>query len=205
MDKKTDTIKRRYDRIAKIYGFIEGHMDMVASSEGRREVFNGLSGKVLEVGVGTGKNIEHYHDGIEVTAIDFSPKMLKQAREKANKLNQKVDLIEMDAQRMSFPDNSFDFVVTSCVFCSVPDPIKGFQEIHRVLKPGGKAILIEHVRSEKPVLGLLMDLLNPVTVFLHGANINRRTEENIKSAGFTDLKVTNLWGDIVKKFVITKI
>ncbi|AOY76475.1 class I SAM-dependent methyltransferase [Clostridium formicaceticum] len=204
MDIQTDKIRKRYNRIAKVYDLLECPMEKMALEKWRKSIFEGSQGKVLEIGVGTGKNIEYYHDNIEVTAIDFSANMLKKAREKAQKLGKQVELREMDAQKMDFPNNSFDYIVATCVFCSVPDPIKGFQEVRRVLKPGGKVVLIEHVRSEKKVVGLFMDLMNPVTVNLYGANINRRTEENIGLAGFKNVEVINLWKDIVKKIEITK-
>lgn len=205
MNRHTDKIRNRYNRVAKVYDLLEGPMEKMALGKWRKSVFEDLKGKVLEIGVGTGKNIEYYHDDIEVTAIDFSPNMLGKAKKRAKELNKQVDCKEMDAQEMDFSDNTFDYVVATCVFCSVPDPVKGFQEIRRVLKSGGKVILIEHVKSERRVVGLLMDLINPLTVNLYGANINRKTEENIKVSGFTDLKVTNLWKDIVKRIEITNI
>jgi len=177
-------------------------MDAMAKDSWRDGLMEELHGKVLEVGVGTGRNISLYPNGIDVVAIDFSPKMLEKAREKADKFNKKVDLRLMDAQNMDFEDNTFDCVFTTCVFCSVPDPIKGLQEIKRVCKKDGKIIMIEHVRSEKAVLGLVMDVFNPVIVNAFGANINRRTIENIKKAGFQNIQVENLWKDIVKKIVI---
>ena len=205
MEDITTKIINRYDRVAKIYDLVEGSMDMMISEDNRREIFEVMTGSVLEVGVGTGKNIKHYPANVDITAIDFSSKMLAKAKEKVEKLNKKVELLLMDAQHMSFNDNTYDYVVTTCVFCSVPDPIKGFKEIRRVLKPGGKAIFIEHVRSEHKLLGLLMDIMNPITVNLYGANINRRTEANIEAAGFNCLEVTDLWGNIVKKIVIINI
>lgn len=205
MDIKTERIKKRYNRIANLYDLFEAPMEKMTFQKWREPLFKELKGKVLEIGVGTGKNIEYYHDRIEVTGIDFSPKMLEKASEKANKLGKNVSLMEMDAQNMSFPDHSFDYIIATCVFCSVPDPIKGFQEVKRTLKPNGKVILIEHVRSEQKILGLIMDLMNPLTVNLYGANINRRTEANIKEAGFEQIKVTNLWKDIVKKIEINNL
>lgn len=198
----TEKIRKRYDRASKFYDIFEQPMEMMSLKKWRSEVVKDLKGKVLEVGVGTGKNIPYYPDNIEATAIDFSEKMLEKAREKAERFNKNINLIHMDAQNMDFPDNTFDRVFTTCVFCSVPDPIKGLKEIRRVCKPDGKIIMIEHVRSEKKVLGLIMDILNPLTVNLYGANINRRTVENIEMAGFTGVEVTNLTGDIVKKIVI---
>ena len=128
--------------------------------------------------------------------------MLQKAREKAEKYNKNVTLIQMDAQDMKFPDNTFDTIFTTCVYCSVPDPVKGLKEMRRVCKPNGKIIMIEHVRSEMWLLGAVMDILNPIVVTTYGANINRKTVENIYKSGFTDVNSNNLYGDIVKKIVI---
>ncbi|OLS01962.1 class I SAM-dependent methyltransferase [Tissierella creatinophila] len=198
----TDKIRKRYDRVSKVYDLFEKPMEVMSLKKWRLEVTKDLKGKVLEVGVGTGKNIPYYPDNLDIIAIDFSDKMLSRAREKAKKINKKVELIQMDAQNMDFPDNTFDMIFTTCVFCSVPDPIKGLKEIRRVCKPDGKIIMIEHVRSEGKVLGLIMDIFNPITVNLYGANINRRTVENIEKAGYNKVEVINLTGDIVKKIII---
>lgn len=202
---KTEKIRRRYDRVAKVYDIIEQPMEAMILKKWRLEAIKELKGKVLEVGVGTGKNIPYYPDDIDITAIDFSSKMLEKARLKAEKFKKNVDLIQMDAQNMDFQDNAFDMVFTTCVFCSVPDPIKGLVEIRRVCKPNGKIIMIEHVRSENKIIGTIMDLLNPVIVNLYGANINRRTVENTNKAGFIKVEEINLAGGIVKKIEIINI
>lgn len=198
----TEKIKKRYNRVSKVYDLLESPMEWMVFEDWRIEVAKELEGKVLEVGVGTGKNIPYYPEDVDVTAIDFSDKMLAKARKKAEKEDKEVELLEMDAQNMSFADDTFDTVFTTCVFCSVPDPVKGLKEIKRVCKPGGKIIMIEHVRSDKKVIGPLMDILNPISVNFYGANINRRTVDNVKKAGFTKVEVENLTGDIVKKIVI---
>lgn len=198
----TDKIRKRYDRVSKVYDLLEQPMEVMSLKRWRLEVTKDLKGKVLEVGVGTGKNIPYYPDNLDITAIDFSDKMLSKAREKAKKYNKKVELIQMDAQIMDFADNTFDMVFTTCVFCSVPDPVKGLKEIRRVCKPDGKIIMIEHVRSDGKVLGVVMDIFNPLTVNLYGANINRRTVENVEKAGFFKVEVINLTGDVVKKIII---
>lgn len=202
MDKHSEIIRNRYNRVSGIYDIMESPMEIMSLRKWRIELMKELQGKVLEIGVGTGKNIEYYPDNVDITAIDFSDKMLERAREKAIKYKKNVKLMEMDAQNMSFQDDSFDTIITSCVFCSVPDPIKGLKEMRRVCKPGGRIIMIEHVRSEKRVLGFIMDLLNPAVVNSYGANINRRTVENAKGSGFTNIDVKDLWGDIVKKITI---
>ena len=93
---------------------------------------------------------------------------------------------------------SFDAAVSTCVFCSVPDPVQGLSEVRRVLRPGGRAILLEHVRSRNRFLGWLMDLLNPLVVRLSGANINRDTVGNVERAGLRVVRVTDLLFGIVK-------
>lgn len=179
MDKETLLTRERYNRTSKFYDI----MDRMIKSEIRKKILSQASGKVLEVGVGTGKNLEFYPPNCELTGIDLSPGMLEKAKEKAQKLQMAVSLLEMDAQNLQFPDDSFDTVIATCVFCSVPNPIKGLEEIKRVCKPEGKILLLEHVRSDNLLLGKLMDLLDPLTVRMIGPHINRRTIENISKAG----------------------
>ncbi|MDU5722716.1 MAG: methyltransferase domain-containing protein [Clostridium butyricum] len=202
MDMHSEKIRKKYNRAARFYDILETPMEMMALREWRIDLMKGLEGNILEIGVGTGKNIEYYPDDISITAIDFSEGMLQKAREKAEKYNKNVTLIQMDAQDMKFPDNTFDTIFTTCVYCSVPDPVKWLKEMRRVCKPNGKIIMIEHVRSEMWLLGAVMDILNPIVVTTYGANINRKTVENIYKSGFTDVNSNNLYGDIVKKIVI---
>jgi ubiquinone/menaquinone biosynthesis C-methylase UbiE len=147
---------------------------------------------VLEVGVGTGKNIAFYPPGVHVTAIDLSSKMLARARQRANQLGVEADLREGDVQALDFSDDSFDEAVATCVFCSVPDPLLGLQELARVVKPGGHIRLLEHVRAANPLLGFLMDMVNPVHVRLRGSNINRRTVETVQQSGLVLEQVEDL-------------
>ena len=194
----TNKIKKRYNRVAKFYDIFDKPMEM-ALSKWREKLLSGVKGKVLEVGIGTGKNIPYYPDNVELTGIDFSPKMVEIARKKAkNKSN--IRILEMDAENMNFKDNTFDSVVTSCVFCSVPDPVQGLKEIKRVCKNGGKIVMLEHVRSHKKVVGPLMDVFNFMPLHLYGANINRETYQNLLNAGFKpkQIEVENVWLDILK-------
>ncbi len=167
----------------------------------REDITGEAYGKVLEVGVGTGKNIPYYPKDVDLVGIDFSEKMLAKASAKFDDLKN-VTLMEMDVQQLEFSDNTFDCVLTSCVFCSVPLPIQGLKEIRRVCKPGGKVVMLEHVRSENKVIAPLMDLLNPLPLYFYGANINRDTIGNLGKAGFSDIHVEDLWLDIFKKITI---
>lgn len=201
----TAVTRSRYQRISPFYDTME-IMSERSFRPWRERLWSMVEGpQVLEVGVGTGKNIPFYPSGMEITAIDLTPGMLEKALKRASKLNLDVDLHLGDAQMMIFPDASFDTVVATCVFCSVPDPILGMREVLRVLKPGGQVLLLEHVRSEQAFLGALMDTVNPLVVRLVGANINRRTVENVRRAGLTVESVEDLgMGDIFKLIVARK-
>jgi ubiquinone/menaquinone biosynthesis C-methylase UbiE len=154
--------------------------------------------RALEVGVGTGKNLPYYPLGVDATAIDFSPRMLTYAKKTAFKLDIHVNFHLMDVQHLDFPDNSFDTVFGSFVFCSVPDPVMGLKEIRRVCKPGGRLLLHEHVRPRNALAGYLFDIMNPFVVRMMGANINRRTIENINNAGWNIIKDEPLSFSIVR-------
>lgn len=198
----TEKIKKRYNRIAGMYDLLDQPMEMFFSDY-RKEMLAETTGNTLEVGIGTGRNIPFYPEQVKLTGIDFSEKMVEIAQKKASN-NANIQILQMDAENMKFEDNSFDTVVTSCVFCSVPDPVKGLKEIRRVCKNGGKIFMLEHVRSEKKVVGELMDLFNFIPLHLYGANINRRTYNNLLKAGFDpeQISVKNLWLDIVKQIKI---
>jgi ubiquinone/menaquinone biosynthesis C-methylase UbiE len=174
-------------------------MEVLSFREWRALQWSRVPGpNILEVGVGTGKNFPHYPRGQSITAIDFSPAMLRRAQEKAKASGLAVDLRVMDVQRLEFGSGSFDAVVGSFVFCSVPNPEAGLAEIARVLKPGGRLVLLEHVLSDRPVAAWLMKRVSPLVVRLLGANLDRRTVESVATAGFRIEQVTDLSGRIIK-------
>jgi ubiquinone/menaquinone biosynthesis C-methylase UbiE len=196
----TLVIRRRYNRYSKFYDFFELPME-VLFSKWRKKLVKYVSGKVLEVGVGTGKNIKYYPNDIDLTAIDFSEGMLSKAIKKY-KDKSNIKFIQMDIQATNFESDTFDTVIASYVFCSVPDPIKGLKEIKRICKKDGKIILLEHVKSDNRLIGVLMDLINPLIVRLLGFNINRNTENNIITSGFHDYQVINLLLNVFRMFII---
>ncbi len=197
-DKVTEVAKKRYNRIAPLYDFMTGLMEM--SRYYRRELlWSKVEGvHILEVGVGTGKSFSYYPPDVVITAVDFSDRMLKRARDKASKQKVKVRLQQMDVQNLEFEDNTFDTVVASFVFCSVPDPVRGLMEVKRVCKPGGKVVLLEHVLSANRILGWFMNLANPLVVRMIGANINRQTVENVIKSDLVVELVAGLGSGIFK-------
>jgi len=209
MSKDGSKIKKRYNRIAPIYDLMEVMMEKGKMSSWREKLWQRVAenipdsgGKLLEAGVGTGKNIEYYPDNTEIYAIDFSDKMLEKARNKVNELQKSVHLMQMDIEDLNFPDKNFDIIVSSCVFCSVPDPVRGLEELKRVCKNDGKIIMLEHMRTTYEPWGKLMDAFNWVSLYTWGANINRRTIENINKAGLKIVEVNDLWFDVVKEIVL---
>jgi len=124
--------------------------------------------------------------------------MLGKAKQRAAALGTRVRLLEMDIQGLAFPDHVFDTVFATFVFCSVPDPVRGLQELRRVCRPGGRLFLLEHMRPEGPVRGLLFDIFNPMVVRMMGANINRRTIDNIEKAGWKIRLEERLSSDVVR-------
>lgn len=197
-NKHTETIKRRYNRISTAFNI----MEKMGKDHWKAGLLDDVRGKVLEVGAGTGANFPLYPEHAEVTAIDFSPGMLRFARERAKEVAADITVLEMDAQHLDFPDDTFDFVVSTCVFCSVPDPVQGLKEMRRVCKPEGKVLMLEHMRSENPVMGAVMDALNPVVVRMIGVNINRRTMDNIRAAGFTVEDEVLVMGTIMRRLTL---
>lgn len=191
--------RKRYDRIAFFYNLMDAPLEHLRFASWRPMLRDRIKGsKALEVGVGTGKNLDYYPDDMEITAVDLSPRMLKRAQKRAGLLGLDVRLLEMDIQSLGFSDQCFDTVFATFVFCSVPDPVPGLRELRRVCKPDGRLLLLEHVRPTNELLGILFDVLNPIVVRMMGANINRRTVDNIKKAGWYIQTEQNLSSDIVR-------
>lgn len=202
----TALTRSRYQRLAPFYDRMEGLVERRYQSWRRRLWALVRGPEVLEIGVGTGKNIPYYPPDLPITAIDLTPGMLERAQRRATVAGTRVDLRLGDAQQLNFPSERFDEVVATFVFCSVPDPVLGLQEAARVLKPGGKLLLLEHMRAANLLLGTLMDALNPVMVRVMGANINRRTVENVRRSGLRVQQVENVgMGGVFKLIVAHKL
>ena len=191
--------RRRYDRLAFVYDYLETPIERFRFASWRARLTARIVGnRALEVGIGTGKNLPYHPQDTKIIAIDLSFLMLKRAQRKTSFFSPKAHLVQMDVEQLAFPDNAFDSVFASFVFCSVPDPVRGLRELRRVCRPEGRLLLLEHMRPSNRFLGLFFDLLNPLVVRMVGANINRRTIENIISAGWRVKPEEHLSSDIVR-------
>ena len=155
----TRPTRKRDDRLALFYDLLEKALEGLQFAQWRARLGERIKGKrVLEVGVGTGKNIRYYPQNTKVTAIDISLRMLTRARRKVEASTVEVNLAEMDGQNLAFPDQSFDTVLATLVFCSVPDAVRGLRELLRVcrqgVKMGGLEILFQ--QNINPLLGVPM-------------------------------------------------
>ena len=197
-DKTTEITKGRWNRTAHHYDYIMAVAGRVGMRKWRRLLWSRVeSSRVLEIGVGTGNNFPYYPADAEITAVDFSEEMLKRAKERAKKLKVKVDLRQMDVQNLEFADNTFDTVAASAVFCSIPDPVRGIREVERVVKPGGKVVLLEQDFSANRFSRLLVKLVNP-WVMRMGSDFRRRPLENVVKSGLKVERVTKLWAGMFK-------
>ncbi|WP_415405713.1 class I SAM-dependent methyltransferase [Sulfurovum sp. CS9] len=201
---KEDT-SQKYSRIAKLYDLFEWPIEKLLFKKLRKEAVSYAYDHVLEVGIGTGKNLPYYNKNINLTAIDFSPGMLEIAKNKKTEVNLKAfKLYEMDVQDLKFEDDTFDTVISTFVFCTVPDPIAGLREVYRVSKPKGKVIFLEHMKSKYFVLNIFLYLMNIVSTKLLGTSMIRETQKNIEQADFTIVSVEHKLFDIVRLIIATK-
>lgn len=167
---------------ALIYDAVMAPLGWMGLTAARKRLVAGVYGRVLEVGTGTGLALPGYPEDVDsITALDIDPESLMRAR----KRRPGVQIVLANVQQLPFRDRSFDFVVSSLVFCSVDEPALGLAEIHRVLKRGGQLRMLEHVRAPSPKLARLQDRLNPLWCRMTGGcRLDRDTFSLVRAAGF---------------------
>ncbi len=162
----------------------------------RQRLLADVSGRVLEVGVGTGLNLSLYPAGASVLGIDPAWPMLTRATQR-RRLEQR--LLQADVQALPFPDETFDWVVGTLVFCSVPNVVRGLTEIHRVLRPGGRVRLLEHVRGHTRLTRFLTEALDPLWYGLNGAcHLNRDPARLFPEVGLNIVRRETRLGTLVE-------
>ncbi|MGH2531716.1 MAG: class I SAM-dependent methyltransferase [Thermomicrobiales bacterium] len=178
-------IRDIYDKRASTYDASVGRGERLVLGDLRQRFGAELRGETLEVAVGTGLNLPYYTDAVtRAVAVDLSHGMMTIARERARALGRQVAFAQMDAQRLAFPDATFDSVAISLALCTVPDPVAALRELARVCRPDGRVVLLEHVLSPVPPVAWLERLLSPVQERFIGCHLNRRTIETARSMGF---------------------
>jgi ubiquinone/menaquinone biosynthesis C-methylase UbiE len=152
---------------------------------------------VLEIGIGTGSNVRHYHDVQSVAAIDPDGASLQYAKAKQNGSSTTFRLYQARAEELPFPDEWFDSVIATLVFCTVGDPLVGLSEVFRVLKKGGAFRMVEHVRADQRIIANVQDAMTPMwKVVADGCHLNRNTVESVEHAGFRVKRVQKRFAGI---------
>jgi ubiquinone/menaquinone biosynthesis C-methylase UbiE len=176
--------RRFYDQYAGDYDRWMRFYDPLVLGDRRGEVCSRARGRTLELAIGTGLNLPFYPDGVRLTGVDLSPAMLAVAEQRARELGLDAELSVGDAQALEFPDDRFDTVVSTLFFSSVPDPRQAAAEVLRILKPGGRLLLLEHVRSPILPVRLVERLLDVPLRRYAGCHLLRDPLDYLGAVGF---------------------
>jgi ubiquinone/menaquinone biosynthesis C-methylase UbiE len=193
VDFTSQEISRKYDRFARWYDWVEGVPDVLGLSRLRRRLLRRASGQVLEIAVGTGKNLKFYPEGCRIIAADFSGEMLNVARKRATKLSLDGSFLLADAEALPFSDKSFDTVVSSLSTCTFANPVAALREMRRVCKSEGKILLLEHGRSDRERLGRFQDRTADRLAKQLGCHWNRESLELVRKAGLKVVEVQRVF------------
>lgn len=167
----------------------------------KRKFFSGMgTGRILFVAVGTGLDIQFFPPNRNITAVDISEGMIRQAVPRAAAYNGRLSLLRTDIQQPGLETEAFDQIFTTCTFCSVPDPIDGLRSLRGLLRPGGELRMFEHTGSNWFPFNLMLNMMTPLSR-LFGPEMNRPTVKNVAAAGFRIESVENLYLDVLKVIV----
>ena len=192
-----------YERIAPFYDLLDLFFEYGRYRALRPQLFQGLSGTLLDAGIGTGRNMPFYPQECRVVGIDVSPAMLAGAARRSERLGRPVGLVEMDVCQTGFADSSLDAVVATFLFC-VLEPrqqLPALRELARVCKPNGQIRLLEYSYSKDPVRRFIMRLWAPWVRWAYGAAFDRNTEQYLAEAGLQLVESRYLHRDIIKLII----
>jgi len=194
----------RYQRIAQFYDFLDAPFERKRYRALRPLLFEGMSGRLLDAGIGTGRNCEFYPPEAEVSGIDTSTAMLERAREHCPTLAEGGRLYQMDVTALEFPAASFDAAVSSFLFCVLPDDqqVPALRELGRVVKPGGLIRLLEYVRPRGRLRRAITYIWQPWISWAYGASFDRNTEQYIPAAGLELVGSRFVFDDLMKMLTV---
>lgn len=190
----------RYERIAPLYDLLDLPFEYSRYRKIRPLLFQGLRGRILDAGVGTGRNIPFYPPGAEIVGVDISPAMLTRAERRRLSLGAKIELRQMDVTQLDFQDQYFDAAVATFLFCVLPEDLQvpALREIGRVVKSGGTIRLLEYVRPRGVWRRAVTRLWEPWVAWAYGAGFDRRTEEHVPEAGLEVIESSYVVDDLIK-------
>ena len=195
ISEETDRLRDIWNRMAEKYDKQMNFMDRHLFTGGREWLAARAQGKVLEVAVGTGRNLRYYPKDIDLVGVDLSPAVLEIARGRANDLGLEIELQEADGQALPFEDESFDTVIAGLCMCNFPDPYRAVGEMVRVLKPGGSIVSLDHVRSPVLPVRAVQKAMNPLTVRFEGDHVVREPLEYYEHHGLEVVELErSKWG-----------
>ncbi|WP_020658638.1 class I SAM-dependent methyltransferase [Amycolatopsis benzoatilytica] len=199
-----DWLRRTWNNEAPRYDRDIAWVERLLLADGREWVCGQAEGEVLEVAVGTGRNLPCYPPDVRLTGIDLSPAMLDLARQRAAAMGREMTLTEADAEKLPFPDQAFDTVVCTLGLCGVPDERAAIAEMHRVLRPDGRLLLLDHVGSHRSPIRFGQRLLEKVSVSLLGDYLTRRPLPLLADAGFVVERSERSKAGVVERLVARK-
>jgi ubiquinone/menaquinone biosynthesis C-methylase UbiE len=201
---ETERVNAIWDRVARVYDRRISFLERRLFQGGREWVCSRASGRTLEIAVGTGRNLGLYGDDVELVGIELSEAMLALARGRAAELDVAVDLRRGDAQALDFDDASFDTVTCTISLCSIPDDAAALREVRRVLRPGGRFVAMEHVRSPSLPVRTVQRAIDPLTVRFEGDHVTREPLAHLRREGFRIDELERLKWGIVERVLAVK-
>jgi ubiquinone/menaquinone biosynthesis C-methylase UbiE len=193
-------VSLRWTILAPAYDRISRKSEEAGLGAMRKSLLSDAEGRVLEIGGGTGSNLRHYGELDSLVVTEPEPAMLRRLQDKVRQHAPQAEVVQAPAEDLPFEDASFDTVVSTLVLCGV-DQERALGEVRRVLRPGGRLLFLEHVRSDDPALARFQDRMNRLNRFLVGCECNRQTLAAIEAAGFRISRVEHSTMPEALKFV----
>lgn len=193
-----------YSTIARLYDVLDLPFEYFRYRPLRKLLWQGLNGRLLDAGIGTGRNIPYYPAQAEMVGIDLSPAMLKRATDRQRRLGATVEMHHGNICETTFEDQSFDALVSSFLFCVLEDRLQlpALRELRRLCKPDGEIRILEYAYSKKPLRRIIMNLWAPWVQFAYGARFDRDTGQYARAAGLKIVEDRFVHGDIIKLLVL---